>query len=74
MQRNHRRQVIPQRTDSFLEKFAPSTKKQIIQDENKFDCSTMMMISLKSNRLILGKFGLSILRNPSTIIGHRLFH
>ncbi|UJR16327.1 hypothetical protein I4U23_003233 [Adineta vaga] len=34
MQRNHGRQVIPQRTDSFLEKFAPSSKIQSIQDEN----------------------------------------
>jgi hypothetical protein len=37
MQRNHRRQVTPQRTDSFLEKFAPSTKNQLIQDENRFN-------------------------------------
>ncbi|CAF1682904.1 unnamed protein product, partial [Adineta ricciae] len=34
IQRNQERQVIPQRTDSFLEKFAPSTKIQAIQDEN----------------------------------------
>lgn len=37
MQRNHQRQVLPQRTDSFLEKFAPSTKAQLVQDENRFD-------------------------------------
>ena len=37
MQRNHRRQVDPQRTDSFLEKFAPSTKNQLNKDENRFD-------------------------------------
>jgi hypothetical protein len=37
MQRNHRRQVIPQRTDSFLEKYAPSTKNQLIQDQNRFN-------------------------------------
>ncbi|CAF0786655.1 unnamed protein product [Adineta steineri] len=34
MQKNHRRQVIPQRTDSFLEKFAPSSKNKLVQDEN----------------------------------------
>ncbi len=37
MQRNHRRQIIPQRTDSFLEKFAPSSKNKLIQDENRFN-------------------------------------
>lgn len=34
MQRNHGRQVNPQRSDSFLEKFAPPSKDQLLGDEN----------------------------------------
>lgn len=37
IQRNQRRQVEIQRTDSFLEKFAPSSKNQTIADENRFE-------------------------------------
>ena len=44
MQRNRGRQVIPQRTDSFLEKFAPSSKNQLIKDEHRFDFELIQWI------------------------------
>lgn len=74
MQKNQRRQVTPQRSDSFLEKFAPSNKNRTITNENRFSFSVR---NRNDHRIwfffVQVKVGLSIHRNRFIIIGRRLF-
>ena len=71
LRQNHRRQVNPNQPDASMEKYAPSTKTQLLQDGNRF------VVACNSRctpvELILVKTGWLTHRSRSTTTGRRSF-